>query len=118
MGFFSGKVVLITGASSGIGKATALALAQQGATVGLMARRREELEMVASQMGGKGIVLVADVTDESAVQHKIKELVGITGGLDIPSGALCRNHHSHHSSGNGGQLHGYNPCHQSGPSPH
>ncbi len=83
MGVFSGKVVLITGASSGIGKATALALAQQGATVGLMARRREQLEMVASQMGGKGIVLVADVTDESAVQHKIKELVGITGGLDI-----------------------------------
>ncbi len=87
MVFFEGKIALITGASSGIGKATALALAQQGATVGLMARRQDELETVASQMDGKGIVLVADVTDEIAVQEKVAWLVEKTGGLDIVVGA-------------------------------
>ncbi len=83
MGNLSGKVALITGASSGIGKATALAMAEQGATVGLLARRQDALESVASQMGGKGLVLVADVTDENAIQENVAQLVSKTGGLDI-----------------------------------
>lgn len=83
MSSFTGKVVLVTGASSGIGKATAIEFARQGATVGLMARRGDELEKVAAEMGGKGIVLPADVTDEAAVNARVEELVSKAGGIDI-----------------------------------
>lgn len=83
MSSYSGKVVLVTGASSGIGKAVALEFARQGAMVGLMARRVEELEKVAAEMGGKGIVLPADVTDEAAVNARVSELVAQAGGIDI-----------------------------------
>ncbi len=63
----AGKVVLITGASAGIGRASALALAQEGASMVLTARRQERLaELVAAvqQAGGKAISVVGDATKE------------------------------------------------------
>lgn len=83
MADFAGKVALITGASSGIGKATAIELAKRGATVGLLARRQNELEQVAGEMNGKGVVLPADVTDEQAVHDAARKLAEVAGGIDI-----------------------------------
>lgn len=83
MGFFDGKVALVTGASSGIGRETALELAKQGATVGLLARRRGELEALASLMNGRGVVLPADVTRETEVHAAAAELARTGGKIDI-----------------------------------
>lgn len=63
----AGKVVLITGASAGIGRASALALAQEGASMVLTARRQERLaELVAAvqQAGGKAVSVVGDAPKE------------------------------------------------------
>ncbi|WP_025778264.1 SDR family NAD(P)-dependent oxidoreductase [Brevibacterium sp. VCM10] len=62
-------VALVTGASSGIGEATARILAAQGATVAIVARRAERLESLAGEIraeGGTALVLAADVTDPCA----------------------------------------------------
>lgn len=64
---FAGQVVLVTGASSGIGRATALAFAAAGAKLALVARRRDVLEIVAREAGGETLVLPTDVTDAEAV---------------------------------------------------
>ena len=65
-----GTVALVTGASSGIGEATAEALADAGAAVAIAARRKDRLEALAERIGAKGgeakaLVLEADVTDET-----------------------------------------------------
>jgi NADP-dependent 3-hydroxy acid dehydrogenase YdfG len=76
-----GTVALVTGASSGIGAATARTLAAEGAAVALLARRRGRLEELADAIrteGGNAVVVAADVTDpdqsEAAVGHVISEL--------------------------------------------
>lgn len=76
-----GSVALITGASSGIGEATALALAGLGATVVLVARRKDRLDALAERVqtdGGKALVIEADITSreqaEAAVQRTVSEL--------------------------------------------
>ena len=61
-----GTVALVTGASSGIGQATATALAARGASVALVARRTERLDELAAQIregGGQTVTITADVTD-------------------------------------------------------
>ena len=58
-----GTVALVTGASSGIGEATALALAAQGAKVAVAARRLERLERLASEIGGRGHTALAIQSD-------------------------------------------------------
>jgi NADP-dependent 3-hydroxy acid dehydrogenase YdfG len=80
----SGTVALITGASSGIGEATALALAAEGATVALVARRRDRLEALAERIGGSGraLVIEADVTDPAQAERAVATTVSELGRLD------------------------------------
>lgn len=74
---------LITGASRGIGRALAEALAARGATVGLVARTAEDLDKLAAELPGAHHVLVCDVGIRAAVQAAVEDFVGATGGLDV-----------------------------------
>jgi NADP-dependent 3-hydroxy acid dehydrogenase YdfG len=81
-----GKVALITGASSGIGAATALKLAAQGVKVGLAARRTAKLQALVAQIeaaGGQALAIEMDVVDANAVTAGVDKLVTAYGGLDI-----------------------------------
>ncbi len=80
------EVVMITGASAGIGRATARAFAKRGALIGLLARNRERLEAAkkeVEELGGRAVVLVADVADEKAVESAADELERQFGAIDI-----------------------------------
>lgn len=81
-----GKVALVTGASSGIGEATARALAGAGAAVALAARRTERLHALRDELEASGArvhVLPLDVTDEQAVADAVRSTVDALGRLDI-----------------------------------
>ena len=81
---FTGKVVLVTGGTSGIGRATALAFAQEGASVIVAGRREDEgAESVAliEQAGGKGLFVRADVSVEDEVASMVARAVEVFGGL-------------------------------------
>src|SRR5262245_58244803 len=83
---FKGKRAVVTGASAGIGQATALRLAAEGARVALMARRREVLEAVAETIaknGGEAIVLPADGSIEAEISGAIDQAAARWGGLDL-----------------------------------
>ena len=84
-GRFTGKRAVITGASSGIGRATALRMAQEGGSVALIARRREGLEALAAELepDARVLVLPADCTDESSIAAAIDQAATTFGGLDI-----------------------------------
>ncbi len=78
-------VALVTGASSGIGEATAIALAEQGATVSIAARRKDRLDSLAqriSSIGGRAHVIEADVTDEAQARSMVEQTVRELGRLD------------------------------------
>ena len=79
-------VVVVTGASSGIGRATALAFAEKGANLVLAARREWALREVAAeceQRGARALVVPTDVTDEAAVQELAGSAVGHFGRIDV-----------------------------------
>jgi NADP-dependent 3-hydroxy acid dehydrogenase YdfG len=78
-----GAVALVTGASSGIGEATASALAQHGASVAVVARRLDRLERLAEQIGGRTTVIEADVTDREQATDAVERTVSELGRLDI-----------------------------------
>src|SRR5258708_19617395 len=78
-----GTVALVTGASRGIGRATAQALHGRGAAVGLIARTKMELDELAGSLGGNCAAAVADVGDRSSVDAAIAELVDALGPADI-----------------------------------
>jgi NADP-dependent 3-hydroxy acid dehydrogenase YdfG len=80
-----GTVALVTGASSGIGAATAAALAARGAAVALAARRADRLEALAASIrdqGGTALVLESDVTDEQQAVSAVERTVSELGRLD------------------------------------
>jgi len=77
-----GKTALVTGASSGIGAATALALGKAGVRVALLARRTEALEAIASSMN-QALVVPADVSDECSVEAAVTEVQNHFGHLDL-----------------------------------
>ena len=92
----SGKVAIITGAGSGVGRATAIALARAGATPVLIGRTRESLEETAalvSEAGGRSVVIPADVADEAAMTTAFGEAATVLGGIDaaILAAAIGRN---------------------------
>jgi ribitol 2-dehydrogenase len=66
-----GKVALVTGASSGIGRAIALALGQEGVKLALVGRSAGRLQAVADKAGGNALVLPADLTEPDAVKHVV-----------------------------------------------
>jgi len=76
------KSILITGASSGIGHATAVAFLEAGWRVGLIARRAEKLDMLADRFEG-AVALPADVTDADVMQGRFDEFARTTGRLDV-----------------------------------
>ena len=79
-------VAIVTGASSGIGEATAAALAAEGASVVLAARRAEELEALADRIesnGGEALAVPTDVTEEEDIDALVEETTDEYGGVDI-----------------------------------
>ena len=84
-GSLDGRRVLISGASSGIGEATALAMVAEGASVALGARRKERLDELASKIesgGGKAVAIEADITDENQAANLVESAHAELGGLD------------------------------------
>jgi NAD(P)-dependent dehydrogenase (short-subunit alcohol dehydrogenase family) len=81
---FRDEVVLVTGASSGIGRATALAFAAAGARVALLARRQALLDGVVAEAGdGRALAVATDVTDPAAVRAAFERVVATWGRVDI-----------------------------------
>jgi NADP-dependent 3-hydroxy acid dehydrogenase YdfG len=82
----SGQVVAITGASSGIGEATALAAAGAGAAVALAARRTDRIEALAQRItagGGRAIAVTTDVSDEAQARAFVERTIDELGRLDV-----------------------------------
>lgn len=80
------KVIVVTGASSGIGRAVALAAGSRGYRVALLSRNRDGLEVAAGQIertGGEALVLPLDVTDETAIEDAAAAVVQRWGRIDI-----------------------------------
>jgi NAD(P)-dependent dehydrogenase (short-subunit alcohol dehydrogenase family) len=85
MSDMSNKVALITGASSGIGRATAKAFAEQGARVVVAARRQDELDSLVAEIeadGGTASAIPADVSDAEDVQRMVTHAIDTFGRLD------------------------------------
>jgi NADP-dependent 3-hydroxy acid dehydrogenase YdfG len=86
MGKLEGKTVWITGAGSGIGEATAHAMAKEGAIIALTGRRKEPLETVAHaiiESGGKALVEPGDVMDKAMAPAVVERILKATGRLDV-----------------------------------
>lgn len=82
----TGRVAVITGASSGMGAASAKTLAAQGAKVALLARRKERLDELAAQIisaGGTALVIVTDVTDQASVEAAARQVKEQFGNADL-----------------------------------
>jgi NADP-dependent 3-hydroxy acid dehydrogenase YdfG len=85
MGSLDGRRVLITGGSSGIGEAAALAMAAEGAAIAVGARRQERLDELAGRIerdGGTAVAIEADITDEDQAKALVDRAAEALGGLD------------------------------------
>jgi NAD(P)-dependent dehydrogenase (short-subunit alcohol dehydrogenase family) len=83
---FEGKVALVTGGSSGIGRAAVLRLAGEGCAVGVLGRNPEKVEQAVSEVrrvGGRALALPADVASETDMKAAVDSLVGAYGQLDF-----------------------------------
>ena len=83
---FSGKVALVTGGSSGIGRATALAFAREGAAVAVTGRRQDALDAVVAELratGAKALGIVGDARDEAHANEAVARTVRELGGLTV-----------------------------------
>jgi NAD(P)-dependent dehydrogenase (short-subunit alcohol dehydrogenase family) len=78
-----GKIGIVTGAGSGIGRACALALAREGARVVLCGRRKDRIEEVAREIGDRAIAVAADVSRTSELNHLLDQTVSRFGGLNF-----------------------------------
>ncbi len=83
MGALDGRVAVITGASSGIGEATARALAADGHRVELLARRADRIQALADELGNGAIAIEADVTDRDSIVTAAERVQQELGGADI-----------------------------------
>ena len=86
MARFTGRIILVTGAGSGIGKAAALLLAREGARIGALGRTEEELQETVEQIkreGGEAIALVADVSDPEQMRRATERAAEEWGRIDI-----------------------------------
>src|SRR5260221_6934546 len=82
----NGQLALVTGASSGLGRATALALAQAGAEIVLLARSADDLEQVTAELGSRGrrgIALPGDLADEHYILNAVQRTIEVFGRIDI-----------------------------------
>lgn len=80
---FAGKVVVVTGASSGIGRASALGFAREGASVVLVSRDQAALAAVAAEAAGPTAIVAADVTADDTPARVVGEALARFGGLDV-----------------------------------
>ena len=86
MNVLTDRVAIVTGASSGIGRATALLLAREGASVVVTARREAELDALVSEIeaeGGRALAVVGDIKEEKLAEQLVDLAVDRFGGLDI-----------------------------------
>ena len=79
----SSRVAVITGASSGIGAATARALTAENYRVALLARRADRIEALAAELGETAIAMIADVTDRASLVAAANRVQSELGGADV-----------------------------------
>ena len=80
---FEGRVALVTGGGRGIGRASALALAAEGATVAVLARTASECEQTARAAGGRALALACDITDPDACADALGRVRDALGRIDV-----------------------------------
>src|SRR2546429_3522605 len=80
---FAERVVMITGATRGLGRATAKRFLDRGATVAVNARTRDRAELLANELGGKAYAVPGDISDRETAQAIVADIIERFGHLDV-----------------------------------